>query len=144
MNALACDLCTSPGGRLIHDDGRLRVVVVDEIDYPGFVRVVWNQHVREMTDLSDDERSHLMRTVFRVEAVQRDVMRPVKMNVASLGNLTPHVHWHLVPRHEDDAHFPRPIWAERSRTTAADVLETRRARVPALERALAEALRAPE
>ena len=144
MNALACDLCTGPGGRLIHDDVRLRVVVVDELDYPGFVRVVWNQHVREMTDLSDDERSHLMRTVFRVEAVQRDVMRPVKMNVASLGNLTPHVHWHLVPRHEDDAHFPRPIWAERSRTTAAEVLETRHARVPALEQALAEALRAPE
>ncbi len=141
MNAVECDLCASPGGRLVHDDGRLRVVLVDEVDYPGFVRVVWNRHVREMTDLSDDERGHLMQAVFRVEAVQREVMRPVKMNVASLGNLTPHLHWHLVPRYEDDAHFPRPIWAERLRTTASEILETRRARVAVLEQALAEALR---
>ncbi len=38
-------------------------------------------------------------------------MQPDKMNVASLGNMTPHVHWHIVPRFRDDRHFPHPIWA---------------------------------
>jgi diadenosine tetraphosphate (Ap4A) HIT family hydrolase len=38
-------------------------------------------------------------------------MQPDKMNLASLGNMTPHVHWHVVPRFRDDRHYPNPIWA---------------------------------
>ena len=38
----------------------------------------------------------------------RETMQADKMNLASLGNMTPHVHWHVVPRFRDDRHFPRP------------------------------------
>jgi diadenosine tetraphosphate (Ap4A) HIT family hydrolase len=140
MTAPPCELCAGTGGSLIHDDGRLRVIMVDEPDYPGFVRVVWNAHIHEMTDLSAAERAHLMQTVFVVERAQREVLSPHKINVASLGNMTPHLHWHLVPRFEDDAHFPKPIWAEPVREADAAVLERRRALVPALTRAIATAL----
>lgn len=140
MKSPPCELCAGPGGRLIHDDGQLRVILVDEPDYPGFVRVIWNAHVREMTDLSVAERAHLMQTVFTVERALREVLQPHKVNVASLGNMTPHVHWHLVPRFEDDAHFPKPIWAEPLRAAGAVALERRRALVPALTRAIASAL----
>jgi diadenosine tetraphosphate (Ap4A) HIT family hydrolase len=136
MSATPCELCAGPGGRRLYDDGRLRVVIVDEADYPGFVRVIWNAHVREMTDLMPADRAHLMQVVFIVEQVQRQVLSPHKMNVASLGNVTPHLHWHLIPRYADDAHFPAPIWAERRRTTLSAVAEGRRARVPALFDAL--------
>lgn len=136
MSAPTCELCASPGGRLLCDDGRLRVVIVDEADYPGFVRVIWNAHVREMTDLLPAERAHLMQVVFTVEQVQRQVLCPHKMNVASLGNVTPHLHWHLIPRFADDAHFPAPIWAERRRTLPDAVAAGRRAQVPALVEAL--------
>ena len=140
MNAPPCELCTGPGGRVIHDDGRLRVVVVDEPDYPGFMRVIWNAHMREMTDLSAAERDHFMHAVFAVEQSQRTVMRPHKMNVASLGNMTPHLHWHLIPRFEDDAHFPKPIWAERQRSPTAALLAARTGQLPALEQAALAAL----
>lgn len=140
MTAPLCELCAGPGGSLIHDDGRLRVIMVDERDYPGFVRVVWNAHMREMTDLSAAERTHLMQTVFVVERAQREVLRPHKINVASLGNMTPHLHWHLVPRFEDDAHFPRPIWAEPVRVADTLAVARRKALVPALTRAIATAL----
>lgn len=142
MNAPTCELCTGPGGRVIHDDGRLRVAVVDDPYYPGFMRVIWNAHVREMTDLSPVERDHFMQVVFVVEQAQRTVMRPGKMNVASLGNMTPHLHWHLIPRFEDDAHFPKPIWAERQRSPTAASLAARTGQLPALERAAVRALTA--
>ncbi len=142
MTSLPCELCTGPGGRVIHDDGRLRVVAVDDPDYPGFMRVIWNSHVREMTDLSAAERNHFMHAVFAVEQAQRTVMRPHKMNVASLGNMTPHLHWHLIPRFEDDPHFPKPIWAERQRSPTADSLAARTGQLPALERAAVAALTA--
>ena len=34
-----------------------------------------------------------------------ETMQPDKMNLASLGNMTPHVHWHVVPRFRDDRHY---------------------------------------
>ena len=88
-----------------------RVVRVDEPDYPGFCRVILRRHAREMTDLAPAERDALMAVVYAVEEALRETMRPDKINLASLGNMTPHVHWHVVPRFHDDRHFPAPIWA---------------------------------
>jgi diadenosine tetraphosphate (Ap4A) HIT family hydrolase len=41
------------------------------------------------------------------------------VNLASLGNITPHLHWHVIPRFADDPHFPNPIWAARIRAPVA-------------------------
>jgi diadenosine tetraphosphate (Ap4A) HIT family hydrolase len=49
-----------------------------------------------------------------------------KMNLASLGNQTPHVHWHVVPRFRDDRHFPGPIWATPKRAHAPNPERERR------------------
>jgi diadenosine tetraphosphate (Ap4A) HIT family hydrolase len=110
-----CDLCQNPAGLPLWRDERLRVVLVDDPDYPGFCRVIWNAHVKEMTDLPAADRGHLMAVVFEVEAVLRDALRPDKINLASLGNLTPHLHWHLIPRWRDDPHFPGSVWSPRQR-----------------------------
>jgi len=139
MNA-DCELCAQPGGRTLYADERLRVVAVDEQDYPGYLRIVWNAHVRELTDLDDAELAYLLRALCTVEEAQRRVLQPLKMNVASLGNMVPHLHWHLIPRHEDDAHFPQPVWGERQRDTAAELLAARHARAAELEPTLQEAL----
>jgi diadenosine tetraphosphate (Ap4A) HIT family hydrolase len=114
-----CELCQSIGGDPLWRDEFCRVVLVDDPDYPGFCRVVLGRHVAEMTDLARRERSRLMEVVFAVEAALRDVLRPHKINLASFGNATPHLHWHVVPRHREDRHFPRPIWAEPERRHAA-------------------------
>jgi diadenosine tetraphosphate (Ap4A) HIT family hydrolase len=107
---VACELCDSVGGELVWQDSRCRVVRVDDPDYPGFCRVVWQEHVKEMTDLAPVDRLHLMRVVYGVEAGLRELLSPDKVNLASLGNMTPHVHWHVIPRFRDDRHFPGPIW----------------------------------
>jgi diadenosine tetraphosphate (Ap4A) HIT family hydrolase len=106
-----CDLCDSAGGELIWQDDRCRVVLASEAGYPGFCRVIWQKHVKEMTDLAEAERGHFMRVVFAVEATLRELLRPDKINLASLGNVVPHLHWHVIPRFADDPHFPAPIWA---------------------------------
>lgn len=96
---------------MLWQNGLCRVVRVDEPDYPGFCRVILKRHAREMTDLDEAERAGLMAVVYAVEEAIRATMRPDKMNLASLGNMTPHVHWHVVPRFRDDRHYPTPIWA---------------------------------
>ena len=118
-----------------------RVVRVDEPDYPGFVRVILQRHAREMGDLAAGEREALMAVVFAVEAAVRETMQPDKMNLASLGNMTPHVHWHVVPRFTDDRHFPNPIGAapRRERAGAHAERERRAASLAAAIRARVEA-----
>ena len=106
-----CPLCSEDGGELLYRDDALRVVFADEPGYPGFTRVIWQAHVAEMTDLSGSEQAHLMNAVFQVESLMRQTMKPDKINLASLGNQVPHLHWHVIPRYADDPTFPAPVWA---------------------------------
>ncbi|HEX4943843.1 MAG TPA: HIT family protein [Usitatibacteraceae bacterium] len=106
-----CELCRGAGGAVLWQNDLCRVVAVDEPGLPGFIRVVLQRHVREMTDLSETQRNGLMAVVFAVEAHVRKSLEPDKMNLASLGNVTPHLHWHVIPRWRDDRHFPGPVWA---------------------------------
>ncbi len=106
----ACQLCREAGGETLWQDERCRLVLVADADYPGFCRVVWKRHVAEMTDLDAAERRHLMSVVFAAESALRAAARPHKVNLASLGNVVPHLHWHVIPRWRDDRHFPNPIW----------------------------------
>ena len=113
---MACELCDSDGGVVLWRNQRVRVVLVDDADYPMFCRVIWNAHVKEMTDLPEADRQPFLRIVFAVEQTLRNLLNPAKMNLASLGNQTPHLHWHVIPRFSTDRHFPRPVWAESMRT----------------------------
>ena len=140
LASMTCELCEQEGGELIWRDERCRVVHVEEPGYPGYCRVIWGAHVREMTDLPASDCAHLMRVVFAVEAALRELIRPAKINLASLGNVTPHLHWHVIPRAPDDPHFPNPIWGPRLRPPSP--AESRR---PAgdIRRALADRLSHP-
>jgi diadenosine tetraphosphate (Ap4A) HIT family hydrolase len=138
MSAAACDLCAllaSPAVPVWRNE-RLSVVLVDDAACPGFCRVVWNAHVKEMTDLTGGERDEVMSAVWNVELALREVMAPHKINVASLGNMTPHVHWHVIPRFSDDAHFPNPVWVPATRSTDAATLAARKALLPQLQAAI--------
>src|SRR5258706_11487040 len=130
-----CELCESTGGALIWRDERCRVVRIDEPGYPGFCRAIWGAHVAEMTDLADAERAHFMRVVFALEAALRALLRPDKINLASLGNVVPHLHWHVIPRYHNDPHFPNPVWSAAIRQPAP-----RGQAAAAFEKALAERL----
>ena len=114
-----CELCAEPGGDLLWEDAFCRVVRVTDAAgkaFPGFCRVVWHRHVAEMSALAASEARHFMDVVLATERALRGIVRPDKINLASLGNLVPHLHWHVIPRWKDDSHFPVPIWAAPQRT----------------------------
>jgi diadenosine tetraphosphate (Ap4A) HIT family hydrolase len=96
-------------------DVQLRVIDVGDADYPGYARVIWNTHAPEMSDLPIAERERVMRVVYAVEESLREILRPDKINLASLGNQVPHLHWHIIPRFIDDPHFPDSVWSTRKR-----------------------------
>lgn len=106
-----CPLCQTEGGERLWQGPHLRVVDAQDPDYPGFTRVIWNAHLPEMTSLSTHGRDLLMRAVYAIEQAQRDTLQPDKVNLASLGNMVPHLHWHVIPRWREDRHFPNAVWA---------------------------------
>jgi diadenosine tetraphosphate (Ap4A) HIT family hydrolase len=112
-----CHFCENAGGEVLWEDDYCRVVWAYEPDYPALCRVIWDRHVKEMADLEPAERERLMRVVFATEQALITSVQPDKMNLASLGNQVPHVHWHVIPRFLDDPHFPNPIWGQKVRTT---------------------------
>jgi diadenosine tetraphosphate (Ap4A) HIT family hydrolase len=116
---MSCELFDQPGGEMLWQYDHCRVVLVDDAHYPGFCRVILKRHVKEMTDLPEAERARLMSVVFAVEAAVRATVQPDKINLASLGNVVPHLHWHVIPRFADDRHFPNPIWGEIKRSERA-------------------------
>ena len=92
-----------------------------------------------MSDLTVNERHHLLDVVCAVEAAVRSVVQPDKLNLASLGNVVPHLHWHVIPRWTDDSHFPAPIWAAAVRQMPVRALPASAALSAALAAALREA-----
>lgn len=106
-----CPLCKHPGGEVLWRNNRLRVITISDASHPGLTRVIWQNHVSEMTDLAPSERDEFMSVVWLVEQVQRQVLQPDKINLAQFGNMVPHLHWHIIPRWADDSHFPEAIWA---------------------------------
>lgn len=133
---MTCPLCDASCETLLWSDDRCRVMVIDDSDYPGFCRVVWNAHVAEMTDLDAADRAHLLAVVFATEWALRALMRPHKINLASLGNVVPHLHWHVIPRFVDDRHFPESVWGSAQRLAVARDAPS----ADALTRAIAAAL----
>ena len=133
---MGCELCELAVPTVVDND-KFAVILVDDANYPGFARVIWKDHVREVSDLADADRLLLNDAVWKLELAVREVMQPLKVNVASLGNVVPHLHWHVIPRYTDDAHFPAPVWAAAVRQTEQTTLEARRALLPALADAIA-------
>ena len=116
-----CELCAVPGGELLWENAFCRVVRVTDASgraFPGSCRVIVKRHVAEMSDLDPAESHHLMDAVLATERALRKALQPHKINLASLGNMVPHLHWHVIPRWRDDSHFPAPLWAAAQRTAA--------------------------
>ena len=114
----ACELCSQDGGLLVFRRAELRVIRAADAHFPAFYRVIWNEHVAEWTDLPPAERSLCMQAVAAVETVLREALHPTKINLASLGNVVPHLHWHVIARFGWDSHFPQPVWGEAQRSVA--------------------------
>ena len=140
MTNPACSLCEANGGLLVFRNETLRIIQASEAGFPAFYRVVWNRHVAEFSDLSATERQVCMHAVVKVEQVLRSELQPAKINLAALGNMVPHLHWHVVARFEWDSHFPAPVWCAPQRQVDEAQVAAVASRCIEINRLIAEAM----
>ena len=136
MTQAACPLCTAVGGALVFQGEQFRVIRADEAGFPAFYRVVWTEHIAEFSDLSAEGRTLCMAAVNGVELALRAHLQPSKINLAALGNVVPHLHWHVIARFDWDSHFPSPVWCQAQRPVDSAALALIQERLDAVDRAI--------
>jgi diadenosine tetraphosphate (Ap4A) HIT family hydrolase len=104
--------------------------------------VVWTEHVAEFSDLSAQDRSLCMAAVNAVELALRAHLQPSKINLAALGNVVPHLHWHVIARFDWDSHFPSPVWCPAQRPVDSAALAVIQGRLEAVDKAIQSELSA--
>lgn len=115
---MTCGYCHPGAETVLWSGERCRVILAEEPGFDGWCRVIWNDHVRELSDLGDDDRGYFVSVVAAVERTLIAQLQPMKMNIAALGTAAPHLHFHVIPRFETDANFPDPVWTSRRHTTS--------------------------
>jgi diadenosine tetraphosphate (Ap4A) HIT family hydrolase len=112
---MSCPMCsrweTDKDLRVAEFDHSFLTLNCDQF-FPGYLLLFTKDHVTELFHLDPDVRTSLMNDVSAVAAALYNAFRPAKINYELLGNMVPHIHWHLVPRFADDPLWPRPIWSE--------------------------------
>ena len=131
-----CPLCTRENEREIWRGAFWRLIDAQQPDYPGYMRLVLNRHVTEVTWLAKIEREQLFKLLPVIDEQVCDRLAPQKINIASLGNQVPHMHWHIIPRWKDDPHFPDSIWSPVRNATPSPDLAKRADNAQALFEAL--------
>ena len=89
------------------------LILVDEI--PGYIRLITNKHIKEFSELSDDEAIKITLAIKKIEKVLLEVYTPDKINIASLGNYVPHLHIHIIPRFLNDPWWPDATFCDKKR-----------------------------
>ena len=139
-----CPLCRESGGTLVWHDAQWRVIRVDDVDFPAFYRVIAQAHVGEFSQLEAAQRVRCMALVATLEQVLIERLAPTKINLAALGNMVPHLHWHVIARFAWDSHFPQAVWGPRQRAVEPPALARLALPLAALDAAVAQALHKTE
>lgn len=135
-----CPLCEGPGGRVVLQTAGWRLVHAAEPGFPAFYRLVWNHHVREFSQLPAAGRHDCTDALAAIEQAMLRRLAPAKVNLASLGNMVAHLHWHVVARFDWDSHFPGSVWSAPQREAPPQRLAEVAARLPSLEQEMLASL----
>ncbi len=87
-----------------------RVLLMNDATYPWLILVPQRPDLRELHDLSADDLAQVTVEIVRASQAMESLFKPVKMNVAALGNQVPQLHIHVIARFEDDPAWPKPVW----------------------------------
>lgn len=78
--------------------------------FPWIMLIPHRVDMHEIIDLDAADRTVLMEEMILASQVMRTLFNPTKLNVASLGNVVPQLHVHIIARYDTDPAWPGPVW----------------------------------
>jgi diadenosine tetraphosphate (Ap4A) HIT family hydrolase len=109
---MSCIFCNNSNEELVIKNDIYKVIKVFNQDYPIYFQLVINQHIKELSDLPYQDALKVFDTIYLLDKLICEIYNVDKVNIASFGNIIPHLHWHIIGRYKHDKHFPNPIWGE--------------------------------
>lgn len=92
-----------------------RLLLMNDARFPWVIAVPRREHIRELFELSAEDRAVLMEEVAQVASTLQDLSGAEKMNIAALGNQVPQLHVHIIARFAEDSAWPNPVWGAGAR-----------------------------
>ena len=77
----------------------------------------------ELTDLNSSEHQQLIQEINLATKVMQSLYIPDKINIATLGNVVPQMHIHVIARYTTDPAWPNPVWNTVSENYTLELLE---------------------
>jgi len=114
MSCAACDsierIRRGENDRFIAELSESYLVLGDDQFYEGWCVLLTKDHQEHLAELPPERSMRLWQDVIRTAAAMTRELRPVRINYECLGNLLHHIHWHIVPRYQNDPDPQSPIW----------------------------------
>ena len=79
-----------------------QLILFKEQSKPGRVIVAYKDHVSEIVNISEEERNRYFADVTKAANAIHKAFGPKKVNYGAYGDTGCHLHFHLVPKYEDD------------------------------------------
>ena len=89
-----------------------KVILMTDARFPWLILVPQRSGLRELHDLSPDERARLMEDIAIASQVLEQTYAPDKINVGALGNIVEQLHIHVIARNRNDDAWPGPVWGQ--------------------------------
>ena len=78
--------------------------------FRGYCLLLCRQPFADLEELDANFRAQFLTDMARLSAAVSRVVQPHKINLESLGNVVPHLHWHVFPRQLSEAEPTKPVW----------------------------------
>jgi diadenosine tetraphosphate (Ap4A) HIT family hydrolase len=95
---------------VVHEFKNSFLVLGEHQFFLGYCILISKKHYKEMTDIPAPEQEEIFQEMMTASKLIEKSFGPDKMNMCSLGNVVPHVHWHFFPRYKSDPEFSNPPW----------------------------------
>lgn len=86
------------------------VRLMNDMRFPWLILVPKRNHITEIYQLEPDEQQTLWQEISFVTQWAKEYFSADKMNVATMGNRVPQLHFHVVARKVTDVAWPAPVW----------------------------------
>ena len=86
------------------------VVLASGQYFKGYCILFTKDHKEHLEKLPEKRQKELYADVIKVATAINKAFKPVRMNYENLGNITHHIHWHIIPRYKNDPYKKQPIW----------------------------------
>ena len=87
-----------------------QIRLMDNCNYPWLILIPMKNNIIEITDFEQTDYDLFNQEIRKVAKILQNEFKPDKLNIATIGNVVPQMHVHIIARFKNDTLFPKTVW----------------------------------